>query len=75
MMVFADTYTFKGLPFEARGIVDCLQSAFCLRISPVLMFLIPANGIAFNGVTLRDWDMSYRLMWINGKKNSGFPLE
>lgn len=65
MMVFADTHTFKGLPFEACGIVHCLQSAFCLRICPVLMFLIPGNAIAYHGVTLRDWDMSYRLINVD----------
>ena len=75
MMVFADSCTFKGLPVEARRIIDCLQSAFYLRISPVLMFLIPANAIAYNGVTSRDWDMSYHLMWSNGKKIQVFPLE
>ena len=38
------------------------------------MFLIPANAIAYNGVTSRDWDMSYHLMWSNGKKCRFFLL-
>ena len=39
MMVFADSCTFKGLPFEARRIIDCLQSGFVLELVQFLCFL------------------------------------